>query len=131
MATRTQVRELVISILYAKDIGNNDIDSFIDEMLEEKKIRNKQKEFCLSLLNGTLDNLNKVDESLNNHLKEWKLDQISNIERSILRLGAYEVLFSDTDKAVVINESIELAKKLASGKTAKLVNGVLDAIDKS
>ena len=128
MATRSQAREAVISILYAKDIGNNDIDNFIDEILEDKKIRNKQKEFSLSLLNGTLDNLDSVDEALNSNLKEWKLDQISNIERAILRLGAYEVLFSDTDKPVIINESIEFAKKLGSNTTAKLINGVLDAI---
>ena len=128
MATRSQAREAVISILYAKDIGNNDIDNFIDEILEDKKIRNKQKEFSLSLLNGTLDNLDSVDEALNSNLKEWKLDQISNIERAILRLGAYEVLFSDTGKPVIINESIEFAKKLGSNTTAKLINGVLDAI---
>jgi N utilization substance protein B len=128
LATRTHAREAVVTILYAYDIGNEEITNFQDEILEDKKIRNKQKEFALSLLNGVLENKEKIDEILDEHLKEWKIDQISNIEKTILRLGAYEILYTNLDRPVIINESIELSKKLASTTTPKLVNGVLDAI---
>ena len=128
MATRHQARESVVTLLYAYDIGNSDIEKYLDEILEDKKIRNKQKEFALSLYNGVINNLEKIDEEINKHLKEWKLDSIGNIERAILRLGAYEILFSSLDSAVVINEAIELSKTLAADTAPKFINGVLDAI---
>lgn len=130
MATRHQVRESIVGLLYASDIGNSEIDKFIDELFEDKKIRNHQKDFALSLYNGIKVNLAVIDEAINRHLKEWDLAQIGNIERAILRLGTYEILFSQLDNAVVINEAIELAKKLCNETSPKFVNGVLDSICK-
>ena len=131
MATRHQVRESLISLLYAKDIGNEDVDKFIDEIFEDKKIRNKQKEFAKELYAGINDNLEEIDKQINEHLKEWKIDELGNIERAILRLGAYEILKSDLDDAVIINEAIELSKSLASDTAPRFINGVLDAIVKA
>jgi len=131
MATRHQVRESVISLLYAKDIGNEDIDKFIDEIFEDKKIRNRQKEFALSLYHGIIKNQDSIDKEIDSHLKEWKMKDLGHIERAILRLGAYEILNSDLDSAVVINEAIELSKSLASDTAPKFINGVLDAIVKA
>lgn len=130
MATRHQVRESIVGLLYAADIGNSEIDKFIDELFEEKKIRNLQKDFALSLYHGIKDNFVVIDEAINRHLKEWDLAQIGNIERAILRLGTYEILFSQLDNAVVINEAIELAKKLCNETSPKFINGVLDSICK-
>ena len=128
MATRHQARESVITLLYAEDIGNENIEKFLDDILEDKKIRNKQKEFALGLYRGVEENLEEIDKEINKHLKEWKIDEIGNIERAILRLGAYEILYSNLDDAVAINEAIELAKTLGIDSAPKFVNGVLDAI---
>lgn len=130
MATRHQARESIIGLLYAEDIGNAGIEKFIDELFEEKKIRNQQKEFALGLYNGVKEHLQTIDEAINKHLKEWNLSEIGMLERAILRLGAYEVLYSELDNAVVINEAIELAKKLCNETSPKFINGVLDAICK-
>ncbi len=130
MATRHQAREAVVGLLYAKDLGNDSIDKFVDDIFEDKKIRNKQKEFALSLYNGVKENLDEIDKALDKHLKEWDIKSIGNIERAILRLGAYEILYSDLDSAVVINEAIELAKKLCNDTGPKFINGVLDAVRK-
>ncbi len=130
MATRHQARESVITVLYAKDIGNEGIDKFVDELFEEKKIRNRQKAFAVGLLEGVKEHMAQIDTEINKHLKEWKLDQIGHIERAILRLGAYEILKTDIDDAVAINEAIELAKNLAGDTAPRLINGVLDAIAK-
>jgi len=128
LATRHQVRESIIGLLYASDIGNEGIDKFIDEIFEEKKIRNQQREFALDLYNGIKINLEHIDGVINNYLKEWDLANIGNIERAILRLATYELLYSELDDAVVINEAIELAKKLCNDTSPKFVNGVLDSI---
>lgn len=130
MATRHQARESIITLLYAEDIGNPGIEKFIDELFEEKKIRNQQKEFALGLYHGVKEHLSGIDETINLHLKEWNLSEIGTLERAILRLGAYEILFSELDNAVVINEAIELAKKLCNETSPKFINGVLDAICK-
>ena len=129
MATRHQVRQAVVSLLYARDI-NGENDEFKDEFLESKKIRNKQKIFTEELINGILSNLNTLDDTLNEHLNEYKMNEIGEVERAILRLGAYEIKFSDIDKAVAINEAIELAKEMGSDTSPKFVNGVLDKVDK-
>ena len=131
MATRHQVRESIVGLLYASDIGNKEIDKFADDIFEEKKIRNNQLEFAKNLYSGIKLELGSVDKTINNYLKEWNLSEIGNIERAILRLGAYEILYSELDDAVVINEAIELAKKLCNDTSPKFINGVLDAIMKN
>ena len=128
MATRHQARTAVVGLLYAFDLGNANIANFSDEILEEGKIRNKQREFSNSLFSGTVENLEMLDEEIDEHLTEWDYSSIGKVEKAILRLGAYEILVAKTDKAIIINEAVELAKKLADEKSPKFINGVLDAL---
>ena len=131
MATRTQARESVIGLLYAYDLGNEGIVKFVDEILEDKKIRNKQKDFALNLFNGTIEKLEIIDKEIVAHLNQGTLSDLGSVEKSILRLAVYEILFEDLQKAIVINEAIELSKKLASDGAPKFVNGLLDKIVKA
>ena len=131
MATRTQARESVIGLLYAYDLGNEGIVKFVDEILEDKKIRNKQKEFALDLFNGVVENIEKIDEELISHLKQGGIKDIGSVEKSILRLAIYEIFFKDLDKPIIINEAIELSKRLASDGAPKFINGVLDKVNKA
>ena len=131
MATRTQARESVIGLLYAYDLGNEGIVSFVDEILEDKKIRNKQKEFALDLFNGVVENIEKIDEEITSHLNQRGIKDIGSVEKSILRLAVYEILFKDLDKPIIINEAIELSKRLASDGAPKFINGVLDKVNKA
>jgi N utilization substance protein B len=128
MATRHQARKAVIGLLYAYDLGNENIAKFSDEILEEDKIRNKQREFSHTLFDGTIENLEMLDEQIQEHLSEWDYDSIGKIEKAILRLGAFEILVQKTNKAIIINEAVELAKELADEKSPKFINGVLDAL---
>ncbi|EAH7654349.1 N utilization substance protein B [Campylobacter coli] len=130
MATRHQVRQSVISLLYALEMNEKN-ENFIDEFLNEKKIRNEQKNFTLNLYEGIIKNLDNIDKNLNPYLNENEIEKLGHIERAILRLGAYEILFTDTPNAIVINEAIELAKELANDNSPKFINGVLDALVKA
>ncbi|WP_419769357.1 MAG: transcription antitermination factor NusB [Candidatus Marinarcus sp.] len=130
MATRAQARESVIGLLYAYDLGNEGIVKFVDEILEDKKIRNKQKDFALKLFNGVVNNLEKIDTEVTSHLDKRGLDDIGSVEKSILRLATYEILFESLDKPIIINEAIELAKRLAGDNAPKLINGLLDKVAK-
>ncbi len=131
MATRTQARESVIGLLYAYDLGNEGIVKYVDDILEDKKIRNKQKEFALNLFNGVVDNIAKIDEEIISHLNQGTLSDIGSVEKSILRLAVYEIQFVELEKAIIINEAIELSKKLASDGAPKFMNGLLDKVNKS
>jgi len=130
MATRTQARESVIGLLYAYDLGNQGIVKFVDEILEDKKIRNKQKEFALNLFNGVVNNIDVINENISSHLKQGTIEDIGSVEKSILRLAVYEILFENLDKPIIINEAIELSKRLASDGAPKFINGVLDKVNK-
>jgi N utilization substance protein B len=130
MATRHHARMAVVSLLYAFDLGNKSISDFTDEILEDKKIRNKQKEFALDLFSGVMEHLESVDKAIVKHLKEWDFERLGSIERATLRLGAYEIMYSSLDSAVVINEAIEVSKAFGTEQSPKFINGVLDAISK-
>ncbi|KAA6226451.1 MULTISPECIES: transcription antitermination factor NusB [unclassified Campylobacter] len=127
MATRHQARQSIISLLYALEFNEKN-ENFIAEFLEEKKIRNEQKKFSLALYEGICANLQRLDELINSQLKENEVSKLGYIERAILRLGAYEMFYTQTSRAVIINEAIELAKEMANDSTPKFVNGVLDSL---
>jgi len=128
MATRHQARLAAISLLYSRDMNGGGED-FADEYLEEKRIRNEQRNWTLALLRGASENLAAVDALIDENLKEFKLAEISALERAILRLGTYELRFTDTDAGIVINEAINSAKEL--GISPRFINGVLDALKDS
>ena len=130
MATRHHARMAVVSLLYAYDLGNGNIAEHTAEILEEKKIRNKQKDFALSLYEGVLEHIEKCDEAIIAHLKDWDFERLGSIERATLRLATSEILFGELDSAVVINEAVEITKAFGTEQSPKFINGVLDAISK-
>lgn len=130
MATRQQARMAVVSLLYAFDLGNGNTAEHASEILEEKKIRNKQKDFALTLYDGVMENLEACDSVIINNLKEWDFERLGSIERATLRLATYEILFGELDSAVVINEAVEITKAFGTEQSPKFINGVLDAIAK-
>lgn len=128
MATRHQARSAVVGLLYAYDVGNDTINDFFDDILEEQKIRNKQRDFSRELFAGVISNLSTIDAELSKHLDSWDMNSIGKIEKAIMRLGAYEIIIVQTDKAIIINEAVELAKELADDKSPQFINGVLDSL---
>ncbi|ADN08421.1 transcription antitermination factor NusB [Sulfurimonas autotrophica] len=130
MATRQQARMAVVSLLYAYDLGNGNTSEHSNEILEEKKIRNKQKDFALGLYEGVMEHIEEIDKAIVEHLKEWDFERLGAIERATLRLATYEILFGELDSAVVINEAVEITKSFGTEQSPKFINGVLDAIAK-
>jgi N utilization substance protein B len=131
MATRRQVRETVVSILYSIDLGNEQALKYAETVFEERKIRNKQREFGLHLLENVMKNIGSIDQKIQSVMKEWELDRVGSIEKAILRLGAYEIAYEDVDKAVVINEAVDIGKQFGAENSGKFINGILDAIAKT
>ena len=131
MATRKQAREAIIQILYAKELGNDKAIEQAEAFLNAQKIRNKQQEFALNLLHGICNEERKIADIINVFLKSWDLSRLGVIEKNIIKLGVYELLQTNTQKAVIINEAIELTKSFNVQDAFRLVNGILDSVAKT
>ena len=125
--TRSELREIASKVLYESYILDNaKIEYNIDELIkEEMEIEN---EFVKKLVNGVRDKQKEIKNIANNCLVGWEIDRLSKVDKAILSIGIYEILYTETPNIVAINEAIELSKKYSDEKVTKMINGVLDKI---
>ena len=125
--TRTEAREKIMVILYQIDFYKKEnIEYNLEDVFHENlEMDNK---YVKDIVNGVLENQDKIDETINKYLDNWDLDRLGKTDRAILRLSTYEMIYYDTPKVVVINEAVELAKKYRDDKVVKLINAVLDKV---
>ncbi len=97
---------------------------------EENVERPGPDDFMEELLQGTYAHLPRLDDLLARHSAHWKVERMPTVDRNILRLAAYEILYTATPPAVVIDQAIELAHKFSGDESARFINGVLDALRK-
>lgn len=127
-------RIVALQVLYEVEFRQslNDGSLVVDEVIERNIDRYADiihdKQFVYDLVHGVLSKIESIDSVIQPIANQWPLDQIARIDRSILRLGVYELLNEDIPPKVVINESIELAKAFGSNNSSKFVNGVLGTI---
>ena len=131
MSKRRLAREYALQTLYYTDTGKLSKDEatmFVNgfyESLDEETFS-----FCKDLVQGAIQNLNKIDKILSSKAKNWSVERMSAVDRAILRMATYEIAFS-ADKApipAIIDEAIELAKKYSTENSGKFINGLLDQI---
>ena len=127
MATRSELREKVMTILYQIELyKKNKIDYNVDDVIRENvEIEN---EFVKNMVYGVVSHVEELDEIANNNLKDWRIDRIDSMGRAILRMGIFELKYMDTPDLVVINEAVELAKKYSIDDVRKMINAVLDKL---
>ena len=130
MATITHAREAVVQTLYAKEQGNDKAFEQFDELLKEKKIKGNKKEFAKNLLNGVLEHLDEIDNTIKKYLIDWDFDRLDKIDKQILRVGVYEIKYTDTPFQIAIDEAVKLAKNFSEDKAKSFINGILDKIAK-
>jgi len=128
--TRSELREIIVHVLYEGYILDNakvdyDINSLIKEELEV------ENDFVNTLVLGVREKQNEISKIANTYLVDWEIDRLSKVDKAILSLGIYELLYTKTPPVVAINESLELAHKYSDEKIVKMINGALDGIYKS
>jgi N utilization substance protein B len=127
MGTRRKARELTLQLLYQRELTRANPEEMQANFEEWKGSSESIRRFANQLLDGVLLNLDEIDRELTAQTSHWRLDRLAAVDRNILRLAFYELLFQrDTPAAVVIDEAIEIAKRFGSGESARFVNGVLD-----
>ena len=127
MKNRSELREISMKVLYQKYILENtstsyDIPSLIKEQLEV------ENDFVNNLVNGVINNQDKISSIANKYLMDWNIDRLSKVDKAILSIGIYELIYTDTPSVVAINEAIELSKKYSDEKVTKMLNAALDKV---
>jgi N utilization substance protein B len=131
MGMRRRARELALQLLYQHEHTGADLESMQAEFDEWTGAGETVREFADSLLRGTLAHLDELDEELTRQTAHWRLERLAAVDRNILRLAMYELLYeNETPPAVVIDEAIEIAKKYGAEESSRFVNGVLDGFVK-
>ena len=148
MRKRTRSREFALQILYEIDVAGPELDAALEdfwldrsdlalsnsekEAVEQDKHEPEIREYTERLVRGTLEKLSSVDPTIERYAENWEMDRMACVDRNILRLAAFEMLFvEDIPVKVAINEAVELAKRYGEADSSKFVNGILDRIAKT
>lgn len=129
--TRRMARETALQVLYQIDITREagDLDKILNHWAKEFSVSDKSVKFARQLIEGTLENKKVIDERIAKTAHEWALDRMSAVDRNLMRLAVYEMMFCpNTPQRVTINEAIEIAKKFGGEHSARFINGILDKL---
>jgi N utilization substance protein B len=130
MSSRRRSREVALQMLYGADVvdvpEHGDDDLFIEN---QKGVSDTVREYAEEIVRGTIEKSAEIDAMVESYSDNWKVKRMPLVDRNILRLAVYELLYCpDTPFKVVIDEAIELAKRFGSDKAAPFINGVLDRV---
>jgi transcription antitermination protein NusB len=130
MTRRTRGREIALQVLYQIEqnpgLAPEEVRRFVERRLRGDK---KLVEFADSLIVGVEAHRPKIDELISNAAENWRIDRMAAIDRNILRLGAFEMLYCpEVPTKVAINEALELAKRYSTAQSSRFVNGILDRL---
>lgn len=127
MKNRSELRDIIIKVLYQVYILNNtNVKYSVDTLIEEQI--DIENEFVKTSIDGVIKNQEDISCLANKYLKDWTIDRLSKVDKAILSLGIYELIYTDTPCIVCINETIELAKKYSDTEVVKMINASMDAI---
>lgn len=127
MTRRSRGREVALQLLFQREhnakMDRAGVEQFVRDRIHEEPLR----KFCLFLYDGVVERLADIDAKISAAAENWRLSRMPTVDRNILRLGAFELLFmQDTPPAVAFDEAIELARRYGTDDSSAFVNGVLD-----
>jgi transcription antitermination factor NusB len=129
MGTRRQGREAALKLLYALDITQTEVEDVVNAPWTAEIIPPDTRDFVMALVRGVSSHREHIDAVIRTWSTHWSLDRIGTVERNLLRLAIFELLFMpDIPPNVTINEAIEVAKSYGGDEAWVFVNGVLDRI---
>jgi N utilization substance protein B len=127
MNNRSELRKKIMTILYQINIyEQNKIEYDIEKVIKE--VSEIENEFIKDTVYGVITYKKDIDELANKYLKDWTINRLGNTDQSILRIGIYELVYTETPAVVAINEAIELAKLYSDDDVRKMINATLDKL---
>lgn len=132
MRRRSKAREHALRTLYQLDVTRDPLDEGLASYLRHHRVATPSRPFVKDLVQGVTAHREAIDALLSRYALNWHLRRMAVVDRNILRLGIYEILFvRDVPPTVVINEAVELAKRYGAPNSGRFVNGILDKISKA
>ncbi|MBN2473559.1 MAG: transcription antitermination factor NusB [Pirellulales bacterium] len=128
MSRRSRAREAAFQVLYEDDLNPRSNPALGDELLRRRLKSEDLVEFARQLVAGVRRHRAEIDQAFERIAEHWSVDRMAATDRNVLRLGAYEILHTDTPARVAINEAIELAKRYGTAQSGQFVNGILDRL---
>lgn len=129
MGKRRRARELALLLLYQREFQKGDFEAILGAFWKEHPASAEVREFAENLVRGVQENQKFIDGRISKVAEHWSLSRIALVDRNILRIATYELLFrEDIPPKVALNEAIELAKVYGAADSSKFVNGLLDQI---
>jgi N utilization substance protein B len=129
MGVRRKARVIALQVLYEFDSAGHDVEAALAHLLADAGLFEEDAAFARGLVNGVIQNREQIDQHIKKFAPAWPLEQISIVDRNILRLAIFEILLdNNVPVKVAINEAVELAKKFGSDNSSKFVNGVLGSV---
>ena len=127
MKNRSELREVIMKVLYQIEVlSSSNIEYKVEDLIKEQL--EVENEFVNDTIAGIEKNRDKIIEIDNKYLNDWTMDRLNLVDKAILLLGTYELMYTDTPSVVAINEAIELSKVYSEEAVTKMINGVLDKI---
>src|SRR5262245_43233849 len=130
MGSRRQARECALQMLFQRDLSRNSREEIRETFWKEREESDDVRSFADSLVEGTLEQSEKIDSMITQCAENWRLERMPVVDRNILRMAVHELLLAETPPAVVISEAIEIARKFSTDESTVFVNGILDRIRK-
>ena len=126
---RRKARAIALQALYEVDAASHEVEAVLSRFLAEGGLSEENSAFVRELVSQVIQNKEEIDRNIQRFAPAWPIEQISVIDRNILRLAIFEILFENkVSVKIAINEAVELAKKFGSDNSSKFVNGVLGSV---
>ena len=127
MATRRQAREWCFQMLFQLDMNPRELPVVLKEFWKIRKTDSKTRAFAEALVTGVRDHLAEIDAKIKEYAHNWDIKRIGCVERNVMRMALYEILFcKDVPPVVAINEAVDITKYFGNAESGKFVNGILD-----
>lgn len=127
--SRRSGREAALQVLYLQDVSRNALDTVPEPVWSDVPLTPKIRAFAHALTEGVLSHQARLDKLIAAYAENWDMVRMATIDRCVLRLAAYELLYeTETPINVIINEAVDIAKKYSTNESGKFVNGILDKL---
>ncbi|MCP1224553.1 transcription antitermination factor NusB [Sebaldella sp. S0638] len=123
---RRKLREEIFKLLFERELVDNDMDMRLAEVLEENDITKEEDiEFMREYIKNVTEHKESIEDKIKSKLVGWSFDRLGTVEKTLLKMSFYEITEAGTGHEIVINETVELAKKYGEDKTPDFINGIL------
>jgi transcription antitermination protein NusB len=129
MGTRRAGRELALKLLFQVIVAGASLEEALALALDATTHKTETVAFARQLVEGTLAHLESIDQDLRKYAKQWSLERMANVDRCILQLAAFEILYGgEVPASVAVDEAVEMAKKYSTAESGRFVNGILGTL---